>query len=305
MGLAISSPEEGEGELLGNADVALYLAKGKGKGICETFEPGMRMAVVRRIALESDLRRALERRELLLHYQPIVDLPTGRPVGAEALLRWQHPERGLIGPLEFIPLAEESGLIVPIGYWVLEMACRDASRWPRRGGSLHVSVNLSARQLQESDLVDRVRDTLRSTRLEPSRLVLEITESLIMLETRTIIPRLRALKTLGLRLAIDDFGTGYSSLAYLQNLPVDILKIDQSFIRGRTPAGSRGLSPLARGIVDLGKAMHLVMVGEGIERLEEADALRTSGCELGQGFHFSRPVPEAEFQRFLDAGGRT
>ncbi len=305
MGLAISTPEEGEGELLGNADVALYLAKGKGKGICETFEPGMRMAVVRRIALESDLRKALERRELVLYYQPIIDLPTGRPVGAEALLRWQHPDRGLIPPLDFIPLAEESGLIVPIGYWVLEEACRGASRWPRHGSPLHVSVNLSARQLQEPDFVDRVREALRSARLEPSRLVLEITESLIMLETRTIIPRLRALKTLGLRLAIDDFGTGYSSLAYLQNLPVDILKIDQSFIRGRASAGSRGLSPLARGIVDLGKAMHLVMVGEGIERIEEADALRTSGCELGQGFHFSRPVPEKDFHRFLEAGGRS
>ena len=305
MGLAISTPEEGEGELLGNADVALYLAKGKGKGICEIFEPGMRMAVVRRIALESDLRRALERRELVLYYQPIIDLPTGRPVGAEALLRWQHPDRGLIPPLDFIPLAEESGLIVPIGYWVLEEACRGASRWPRRGSPLHVSVNLSARQLQEPDLVDRVREALRSARLEPSRLVLEITESLIMLETRTIIPRLRALKTLGLRLAIDDFGTGYSSLAYLQNLPVDILKIDQSFIRGRTPAGSRGLSPLARGIVDLGKAMRLVMVGEGIERIEEADALRTSGCELGQGFHFSRPVPEEDFRKFLEQGGHS
>ena len=305
MGLAISTPEEGEGELLGNADVALYLAKGKGKGICEIFEPGMRMAVVRRIALESDLRKALDRRELVLYYQPIVDLPTGRPVGAEALLRWKHPDRGLIPPLDFIPLAEESGLIVPIGYWVLEEACRGASRWPRHGSPLHVSVNLSARQLQEPDLVDRVRDALRSARLEPSRLVLEITESLIMLETRTIIPRLRALKTLGLRLAIDDFGTGYSSLAYLQNLPVDILKIDQSFIRGRTSSGTRGLSPLARGIVDLGKAMHLVMVGEGIERIEEADALRTSGCELGQGFHFSRPVPEEDFQKFLEGGKRS
>jgi diguanylate cyclase (GGDEF)-like protein/PAS domain S-box-containing protein len=304
MGLAISSPEEGEGEILGNADVALYLAKEKGKGLCETFEPGMRMAVVRRIALEADLRRALDRRELLLHYQPIIDLQTGRPVGAEALLRWQHPERGLLPPLDFIPLAEESGLIVPIGYWVLEEACRSARRWPRRAEPLHVSVNLSARQLQEPDLVDRVREALRAARLEPSRLVLEITESLIMLETRTIIPRLRALKTLGLRLAIDDFGTGYSSLAYLQNLPVDVLKIDQSFIRGRLPSGSKGLSPLARGIVDLGKAMQLVMVGEGIERIEEADALRTSGCELGQGYHFSRPVPEKDFQKFLEGAER-
>ena len=303
MGLAMSMPDEAEGEILGNADVALYLAKERGKGGCETFEPGMRMAVVRRIALEADMRRALERGEFLLHYQPIVDLASGRTVGAEALLRWQHPGRGLLPPLEFIPLAEESGLIVPIGYWVLEEACRGASRWSRGGpDALHISVNLSARQLQEVDLVDRVRDALRDARLDPGRLVLEITESLIMLETRTIIPRLRALKSLGLRLAIDDFGTGYSSLAYLQNLPVDILKIDRSFIHGKT--STVGLSPLARGIVDLGKAMRLVMVAEGIEEPEEAAALRSSGCELGQGYHFSRPVPGADFQKFLEAKGR-
>jgi diguanylate cyclase (GGDEF)-like protein len=303
MGLALSMPDEAEGEILGNADVALYLAKEKGKGGCETFEPGMRMAFVRRIALGADMRRALERGEFLLHYQPIVDLASGRTVGAEALLRWQHPDRGLLPPLEFIPLAEESGLIVPIGYWVIEEACRGASRWSRGGPvPLHISVNLSARQLQEADLVDRVRDALNAARLDPGRLVLEITESLIMLETRTIIPRLRALKSLGLRLAIDDFGTGYSSLAYLQNLPVDILKIDRSFIHGKTSIA--GLSPLARGIVDLGKAMHLVMVAEGIEEPEEAAALRSAGCELGQGYHFSRPVPGAEFQKFLEAKGR-
>jgi len=303
MGLAVSAPDEAEGELLRNADVALYIAKEKGKGECEVFEPGMRMAVVRRIALEADLRNALERREFLLHYQPIVDLATGRTVGAEALLRWFHPERGLLPPAEFIPLAEESGLIVPIGRWVVAEACRAAKRWARAPGPpLHISVNLSARQLQEADLVDQVREALREARLEPGRLVLEMTESLIMLEARTIIPRLRALKTLGLRLAIDDFGTGYSSLAYLQNLPVDILKIDQSFIRGRTSRS--GLSPLARGIVDLGKAMRLTMVGEGIEQFEEADALRSSGCELGQGYHFSRPVALSDFERFLDASGR-
>jgi diguanylate cyclase (GGDEF)-like protein/PAS domain S-box-containing protein len=302
MGLAMSTRDEAEGEILGNADVALYLAKEKGKGGCEIFEPGMRMAVVRRIALEADMRRALERREFLLHYQPIVDLASGRTVGAEALLRWQHPERGLLPPLEFIPFAEQSGLIVPIGYWVLEEACRGANRWSRGPEAPHISVNLSARQLQEADLVDRVREALRGARLDPGRLVLEITESLIMLETRTILPRLRALKTLGLRLAIDDFGTGYSSLSYLQNLPVDILKIDRSFIHGKT--STAGLSPLARGIVDLGKAMRLVMVAEGIETREEADALRSSGCELGQGHHFSPPVPGADFEKFLERKGR-
>ncbi|HEY1433852.1 MAG TPA: GGDEF domain-containing phosphodiesterase, partial [Thermoanaerobaculia bacterium] len=305
-GVVVADTHHDAESLLRDADVAMYQAKTLGRGRNEFFDVSLRERMQRRLQLDQDLRDALRSGDgqLWPAYQPLIDIATGRMVAVEALSRWTHPVHGQISPVEFIPLAEESGLIVPIGYWVLEEACRSAVQWPRRTTPLHVSVNLSARQLQEADLVDRVREALRGARLEPSRLVLEITESLIMLETRTIIPRLRALKTLGLRLAIDDFGTGYSSLSYLQNLPVDVLKIDQSFIRGRTTSGSKGLSPLARGIVDLGKAMHLVMVGEGIERLEEADALRASGCELGQGYYFSRPVPEKDFEKFLEAAAR-
>ena len=295
-GIAVGVPSEPEGELLRNADVALYLAKEKGKGRCEVFEPSMRAAVMERLQLEADLHRALERSEFLLYYQPIVDLQSGQIVGAEALLRWRHPERGLLPPAEFIPLAEESGQIVPIGRWVLEEACRGIRSLSRGRAKFHVSVNLSARQLQEKDLVDQVAGALSATGLSPDRLVLEVTETLIMLEPRTMIARLRALKELGVRLAIDDFGTGYSSLAYLQNLPVDILKIDRSFIHESV---SGGLSPLARGIVDLGRAMRLVMVAEGIERREQAEALRRVGCELGQGFHLARPMDSGAFERLL------
>ena len=216
----------------------------------------------------------------------------GRTVGAEALLRWRHPERGLLPPARVHPARRgerahrPDRLLGPRG----GLPRREPS-WSRGGPTpLHISVNLSARQLQETDLVDRVREALRAARLDPARLVLEITESLIMLETRTIIPRLRALKTLGLRLAIDDFGTGYSSLAYLQNLPGRHPE-DRPVLHPRPRRPPAGLSPLARGIVDLGKAMRLVMVAEGIEQPEEAEALRSSGCELGQGYHFSRPVP--------------
>ncbi len=297
VGVAIGVPGEPDDELLRNADVALYHAKEKGKGLCEVFEPGMRAAVMQRLELEADLHSALERSEFILHFQPIVDLQSRRIVGAEALVRWLHPQRGMLSPLEFIPLAEETGLIVPLGRWVLEEACRTIAAHSRRDPGIHVSVNLSARQLQESDLVETVAAALREAGLPPDRLVLEVTESLIMVDPRTMIPRMRALRDLGVRIAIDDFGTGYSSLAYLQNLPVDILKIDRSFIHGPTLAP--GLSPLARGIVDLGRAMRLVMVAEGIELAEQADALKLSGCELGQGFFLARPMEASAFERLL------
>jgi diguanylate cyclase (GGDEF)-like protein/PAS domain S-box-containing protein len=296
-GVAIGVPGQPEEELLRNADVALYHAKEKGKGLCEVFEPGMRAAVMQRLELEADLHRAVERSEFLLHYQPIVDLQSHRIVGAEALVRWRHPQRGTLAPGEFIALAEETGLIVPLGRWVLEEACRTIAA--HGGSDIHVSVNLSARQLQEADLVDVVAAALRDAGLRPNRLVLEVTESLIMVDPRTMIPRMRALRDLGVRIAIDDFGTGYSSLAYLQNLPVDILKIDRSFIHG--PALAPGLSPLARGIVDLGRAMRLVMVAEGIELAEQADALKISGCELGQGYYLARPMEASAFERLLQS----
>jgi diguanylate cyclase (GGDEF)-like protein/PAS domain S-box-containing protein len=299
-GIAIGVPGEAEGELLRNADVALYIAKEKGKGGFEVFEPGMRAAVVERLELEGDLRRALAEKQLLLHYQPIVELSSGRVVGAEALLRWRHPRRGLLPPASFIPLAEETGLIVDIGLWVIEEACRRVATLTGPGSDTHVSVNLSARQLQEPDLVAKVRAALERAGLPPTRLVLEVTESLIMVDPRAMIPRLRELKELGLRLAVDDFGTGYSSLAYLQNLPVDILKIDRSFIQ--EASGDVGLSLLARGIVDLGRAMRLTTVAEGIEHGEQVHALRETACEYGQGFFLARPMEDAAFATLLASG---
>ena len=300
VGIAIGVPGEAEGELVRNADVALYIAKEKGKGLSEVFEPGMRAAVVERLELEGDLRKALAQKQLLLHYQPIVELSSGRVVGAEALLRWQHPRRGLLPPASFIPLAEETGLIVSIGLWVIEEACRRVAALSGPGATTHVSVNLSARQLQEPDLVAEVRAALERAGLPPSRLVLEVTESLIMVDPRSMIPRLRELKELGLRLAVDDFGTGYSSLAYLQNLPVDILKIDRSFIQ--EASGDIGLSLLARGIVDLGRAMRLTTVAEGIEHSEQVHALRETACEFGQGFYLARPMVDADFAKLLSSG---
>ena len=299
-GIAIGVPGEGEGELLRNADVALYIAKEKGKGGSEVFEPGMRAAVVERLELETDLRRALPEKQLILHYQPIVELSNGRVVGAEALIRWRHPRRGLLAPGSFIPLAEETGLIVDIGLWVIEEASRRVAALTGPGATTHVSVNLSARQLQEPDLVAQVSAALARAGLPPSRLVLEVTESLIMVDPRAMIPRLRELKELGLRLAVDDFGTGYSSLAYLQNLPVDILKIDRSFIQ--EASGDVGLSLLARGIVDLGRAMRLTTVAEGIEHGEQVHALRETACEFGQGFFLARPMEDAAFAKLLASG---
>ncbi|HYM60512.1 MAG TPA: EAL domain-containing protein [Thermoanaerobaculia bacterium] len=297
VGIVLSGRDELEGEIFRNADVAMYQAKKRGKGLCEVYEPGMHAAVLERLQLEADLRRAVALGEIVLHFQPIVDFHTGAWVGAEALARWSHPTRGLILPSSFIPVAEATGLILAIGRHVLEEACRFAGEW---GRDRHVSVNLSARQLQEPGIVTQVVSALRHTGLRPDQLVLEITESVLMIETESTIQRLNELKALGVRVAIDDFGTGYSSLAYLEKLPVDILKLDQSFIRGLAPDGD--LSPVARGVIDLGRALDLEIVAEGIERQEEANALIRAGCTRGQGYYFARPMEPHDLRRhFVEA----
>ncbi|MCC6175541.1 MAG: EAL domain-containing protein [Chloroflexi bacterium] len=306
IGLAVSARStEGAVELLRNADAAMYTAKGNGKAGVEAFEPGMHQAVLERLALRADLQRALDHGELLLHYQPTVDLASGCITGYEALIRWEHPERGTISPLDFIPLAEETGLILSIGRWALREACRQARRWQARYPSLmpiKMGVNLSARQLLDPDLIDDVAEALVNAGLEPRSLVLEITESLLMQDTDAIIDRLHALKRLGVRLAIDDFGTGYSSLSYLRRFPVDILKIDKTFVDGLDDDDSGEGLALVRAIVDLSHALSLETVAEGIERAGQLAQLFRLGCVLGQGYYFSRPLPGAAASRLLAPG---
>ena len=300
IGIAASPPGQDDATaLLRNADFAMYQAKHGGKGRYEIFRPSLREAVIERAALEALMRGAENRDELRIHYQPIVDLADGSIVGIEALVRWNAPGRGLLMPADFIGLAEESGLIVEIGRWVLEHACRDTQAWRQAFDldALSVSVNLSARQFQHPDLIAEVGAALAASGLEPSRLVLEITESVLMQTTTTTIGKLADLRRIGVRLAIDDFGTGYSSLGYLERFPVDILKIDRTFIDG---IGERGNRPvLARAIVQLGRALDLLVIAEGVEREEQAVALRRLGCTRGQGYLYSRPLPAAEVEPLL------
>jgi len=304
VGIAVShSGREEAAELLRNADVAMYRSKQRGSGQYDLFEPGMRAALVERLELEGDLQRAVEQKEFTLVYQPIVSLEHGGVSGVEALLRWSHPTRGLVGPLRFVPLAEENGLIVPIGRWALQVACRQAVRWQREYPAdppRTMSVNLSARQLQQSGLVPEVADALEASGLDPHCLVLEITESVVVQDVDATITKLRALKQLGVRIAIDDFGTGYSSLAYLRQLPVDILKIDKSFIDGI--ADGLEAAALARAIVDMGRTLGLRVIAEGIEKPEQLDELRRMRCELGQGYLFAKPLETAELSTLLRTG---
>ncbi len=300
IGIAVSPRgEDGATELLRNADFAMYQAKHGGKGRYEIFRPSLREAVTERAALEALMRGAEERDELRLHYQPVIDLTTGEIVGLEALVRWEAPGRGLLMPADFIGLAEESGLIVQIGRWVLERACRETQAWRQALDleALTVGVNLSARQFQHPDLVPEVSAALAASGLDPSRLILEITESVLMQTTTATIGKLADLRRIGVRLAIDDFGTGYSSLGYLERFPVDMLKIDKTFIDG---IGERGNRPvLARAIVQLGRALGLQVVAEGIERPEQAGVLRRLGCTRGQGYLYSRPLPADELEPLL------
>ncbi len=275
--------------LMRDADLAMYQAKKNGKGRYEVFHPALRADFLRGLELEARLRGAVERDEFELHYQPIVRLADRAVAGVEALVRWRDPQQGLVLPREFVPLAEETGLIVPIDRWVLRHACRQGAGWnkTRSGAPLTVSVNVSARQLQQADLATMVGDELAASGLDPACLVLEITESTLLADTDATIDRLRQLRALGVRVAIDDFGTGYSSLAYLRRFPVDIIKIDRSFVDGAAP-GSEAWA-LARTIVELGRILRLTTVAEGVETAEQATELRKAGCELAQGNYFAPP----------------
>ena len=288
-------------ELLRNADVAMYMAKDNGKGRYQVFEPAMHHSALRRLELKADLQRAVEKREFILQYQPIIALETSRISGVEALIRWQHPVRGLVPPLEFIPLAEETGLIVPIGAWVLEEACTRARELHERFPSPeppYMAVNLSARQLQREEIVDEVRDVLVRTGLDPSSLVLEITESVMMADMDLSIDRLRQLKQLGVRLAVDDFGTGYSSLNYIRQFPVDILKVDKSFVDGVNEGGEA--SALTAAVIELAGILKLKPVAEGIERANQLERLVQLHCEFGQGFLFAKPLDLEDLNRLVE-----
>lgn len=294
-------------DLLRDADAAMYLAKERGKGRYETFQPGMSAQLVRRAQLKSDLRRAVERGELRLVYQPTVDLATGHVRGMEALVRWLHPSLGMLSPAEFIPLAEETGLIVQIGSWVLHEACAQAKRWQRDNPSwpsLLMSVNVSARQLHDDDFVHDVETALRDSGLEPSRLALELTETVVVQDSQGTIQRLQRLKDTGVTIALDDFGTGYSTLSYLQSLPVDLIKVDKSFIdQLANPTGRQ--HDFMEAVVNLIQSMKLPSVAEGIESEQQAQQLRQLNCEYGQGFLFARPLAAEDVQSWIDEACRT
>jgi diguanylate cyclase (GGDEF)-like protein/PAS domain S-box-containing protein len=295
-----SAGEEGAEELLRNADVAMYMAKENGKGRYQMFEPAMHETALKRLELKADLQRAMDHDEFTLHYQPVMELETGRVSGVEALIRWIHPTRGMVPPLDFIPLAEETGLIVPIGRWVLRTACEEAKRLQIEysGMSLHMAVNLSARQVQRPEIVDDVRTILEETRLDPSLLILEITESVMMQDMELSIARLTELKDLGVQLAIDDFGTGYSSLNYVRRFPVDILKVDKSFIDGVSEGGEA--SALTAAVIELASILNLKPVAEGIERADQLQRLLELHCDLGQGFLFAKPLQTEDLRAMLN-----
>lgn len=291
VGIALANNSVDADELLRNADMAMYAAKASGKNSVHAFEEAMHERVVERLELRNELRRALAEAEFELHYQPIVSLDARRIVGVEALVRWRHPRRGMIAPDMFIGLAEETGLIVELGQWVLEQACAQVREWAvsiSAADSLYLAVNVSIRQLQEPGFPEVVAGALSRTGLDPRRLVLEITEGRLAEYREAILATLQSLKRLGLRIAVDDFGTGYSALSHIQQFPIDILKIDKSFVDHLHTDPQK--ASLVQGIINLGESLDLDVIAEGIEEPEQAEQLRQMRSSLGQGFLFSRPV---------------
>ena len=284
-------------ELLRDADIALYRTKAAGRDGWVLFEPAMQSAAVDRLELKSDLDAALAGHQFFLLYQPIFDLDSATIRGVEALIRWQHPTRGVIAPNDFIPVLEDSGMIVDVGRWVLQTACAQAASWQAQGFDTTMSVNVSMRQLETEQLIDDVEEALATTHLDAGSLIIEVTESTLMRDANATVSRLKRLKEIGVLIAIDDFGTGYSSLAYLRQFPVDVLKIDKSFIAEMD--GTPNSSALIHTLVELGRTLGLVTLAEGIEDHTQLEALRDELCDRGQGFILSRPVPSAEIEALL------
>jgi diguanylate cyclase (GGDEF)-like protein len=299
IGVAVTAGGESADDLLRNADVAMYTAKRRGKGRSETYQAHMYTDIRERLELESALRVAIESDQLLLHYQPIVCLRTGVVRGVEALVRWDHPRQGLLLPDQFVTLAEETGLIVTLGAWVLRAACAQLATWRAAHPELDLSmaVNISGRQLQERDIVEATSRAVATSGVDPRAVVLEITESVLMQQTAGAPDRLLELKALGIQLAIDDFGTGYSSLGYLRRFPIDILKIAKPFVDDVGQGADR--SAIARAIVGLSETLKLRTIAEGVELAEQRSTLLELGCELGQGHYFAPPMPAAGLEELL------
>jgi diguanylate cyclase (GGDEF)-like protein len=305
IGLVVASAHIDAEELLRDADAAMYRAKEAGRGRYEVFDEGMRARAVARLQVENELRRALDREELRLFFQPIFDLHEDRISGCEALVRWDHPDRGLVGPDQFIPVAEESGLIIPLGAWVLQRACRQLARWRRSvdgAADLRLTVNLSAQQVTQPDIVDTVAEAIDEAGLEPRDIGLEITEHVLIEDAESTADTLRRLQRLGVRLVIDDFGTGYSSLSYLKRYPIEVLKIDRSFIDGIADPGSGDLA-IVTAIVRMASALGVDVIPEGVETEAQLERLRELGCRYAQGFLLARPLPPHELETRLRAAG--
>lgn len=305
IGMAIGSPVYGEAdEMLRDADIAMYYAKEHGNGV-EIFDSAMHTKAVKLLQLETDLRHAAERNELVAYYQPIVDLATMRLTGFESLVRWNHPHRGLIPPLDFIPMAEETGMIIPLTMWMLRESCTQLAKWQERSPlnkTLMMSINLSGKHFSDPNIVESVRSILLETGVSAPSLKLEITESAVMENADVAIEVLKQLRDIGCQLSIDDFGTGYSSLSYLHKFPIDMLKVDRSFVSTMEDGTENG--EIVRTIISLAKTLGLSVVAEGIESIHQLHQLRILGCEYGQGFLFARPVPSEEATALLDDRAR-
>jgi EAL domain-containing protein (putative c-di-GMP-specific phosphodiesterase class I) len=287
--------------LIKNADTAMYQMKENGRQGFRFFTAAMNARAVERQSIEESLRRALLRDEFTLHYQPLICLKTGAIVGAEALIRWTHPSRGALAPAQFIPIAEDCGLIVPIGRWVLREACRQARAWIASGyPAIRMAVNVSAMELSEARFLQGVLAIVRETGMEPGQLELELTESVLMKRVDSTVAILRTLRDRGVRVAIDDFGTGYSSLSYLRRFPIDTLKVDQSFVRQTGTGG--GDAAIVTAVISMARSLKLRVIAEGVETKSELDFLQAHHCDDAQGFYFSKPVPASEFAKLLTRG---